>query len=170
VLPHKAAGGLGAMKPVCTHNKRITDFCSWRGMLVLAGARTDALPDGHCFKAADGAGLWFGDVDDLWKMGKPRGRGGPWLDTSVEAHQHSDPYLMTGFDTKAIALSHDCQRSVTFAIEVDFLRGGTWKTYRKIRVPGGQAVSHKFPAGYSAHWLRVTCDHACIATAQLTYE
>ena len=171
VLPHKSAGGYSGLKPVCTHNKRITDFCSWRGMLVLAGTRAGATPDGHYFPAADGsAGLWFGDVDDLWKLGKPRGRGGPWLDTPVEAGKPSDAYLMTGFDEKTITLSHDRPSEVTFRIEVDFLRDGTWKTYTSIPVPAGRAVTHKFPAGYSAHWVRVVADRAARATAQLTYE
>ena len=86
VLRHSAAGGLSSIKPVCTHNKRIVDFCSWRGMLVIAGTRVDAAEDGHYFASTDGkTGLWFGDVDDLWKLGKPRGRGGPWLDSDVIA-------------------------------------------------------------------------------------
>ncbi|MGM0488285.1 MAG: hypothetical protein ACQESR_16170 [Planctomycetota bacterium] len=170
VLPHKSAGGVPAMKPVCTHNKRITDFCSWRGMLVLAGVRTDAMPDEHCHKATDEMGLWFGDVDDLWKMGEPRGRGGPWLQTPVEPDQPSDPYLMTGFNKKTIALSHDGPHEVTFTIEVDFLRDGTWKTYETFKVPAGETVTHEFPPGYSAHWVRVHANRACAATAQLTYQ
>ena len=76
------------IKPVCTHDKVFTDFCSWRGMTVLAGTRNDARPDGHYFaSSAGGPGLWFGDIDDLWRMGKPRGHGGPWLSTPVKADE-----------------------------------------------------------------------------------
>ena len=108
VVPRGNSGGVPRMKPICTHNKRITDFCSWRGLLVLAGCRTDAKPDGHYFAAPDAsAGLWFGDIDDLWKMGKPRGVGGPWKDTAVEPGQPSDPYLMAGYDRKTLTVSHD---------------------------------------------------------------
>lgn len=77
---------------------------------------------------------------------------------------------MTGFDEKTITLSHDHPSAVTIRIEVDFLRDGTWKTYTSIPVPAGQTVTHKFPAGYSAHWVRVVADRTARATAQLTYE
>ena len=80
------------MKPICTHNKRIVDFCSWRGLLVLAGTRVNAKPDGHYFGTGDGrAGLWFGDVDDLWKLGKPRGHGGPRLKTAIKQTSKTIP-------------------------------------------------------------------------------
>ena len=114
VLPRPTAGGAARIKPVCTHDKRVTDFCSWRGLTVLAGTRADAKPDGHYFAAAPesgnqggGPGLWFGDIDDLWRLGKPRGRGGPWTGTAVRPDEPSDPYLMAGYDRKSLELSHD---------------------------------------------------------------
>ena len=140
-------------------------------MLVIAGARADAAADGHYFASTDGkVGLWFGDVDDLWKLGKPRGTGGPWLNTTTGAGQPSDPYLMTGYDRKTVSLSHDAEETVAFTIEVDVVRDGTWFRYAVIRVPAGRTVTHEFPAGYSAHWVRLTADRDCKATAQFTYE
>jgi outer membrane lipoprotein-sorting protein len=32
MLPRTNSGGVRAIKPVATHNKRIFDLCSWRGM------------------------------------------------------------------------------------------------------------------------------------------
>jgi hypothetical protein len=171
VLPHRSAGGVAGIKPVCTHNRRISDFCSWRGMLVIAGTKAGAKPDGHYVAGDDGkAGLWFGDVDDLWKFGKPRGRGGPWKNTAVKKGAASDPYLMTGYDKKSLALSHDADDEVTFTVEVDFIRDGTWKTYGRFAVKAGQAFTHKFPAGYSAHWVRLKASADCKATGIFTYE
>ena len=34
----------------------------------------------------------------------------------------------------------------------------------------GKTVSHEFPGGFNAHWVRVTADKACTATATFTYE
>ena len=171
MLPRNDAGGVTGIKPVATHNKRITDFCSWRGLLVLAGTRSDAKPDGHYFSMADNtAGLWFGDVDDLWKLGKPVGTGGPWLDTAVKADAPSGPYLMTGYDRKRVELSHDADQPVTFTIEVDVTRDGSWKTYRRTTVPPNTPTTHRFPDGYAAHWVRVTADRDCRATARFVYE
>ena len=161
---------LGGLKPLASHDKQIADFCSWRGLLVIAGNRLDASPDGHYFRAEDAVGLWFGGIEDIWQFGKPRGVGGPWRNTSVQPGEPSDPYLMTGFDRKRIVLSHDADGPVEFTIEVDFLKDGTWVTYQKIAVPNGQKVVHEFPDGFSAHWLRVRAARSCRATAWLIYE
>lgn len=159
------------MKPVTTHNRRITDFCTHRGLLVLSGVRADAANDGHVFRAAPGGpALWFGAIDDLWKLGAPRGRGGPWQDTTVQPDVSSDPYLMTGYDQKTLTLSHDAKRSVEFTVEVDFYASGQWHEYRRFTVPPGQPLTHVFPAGYSAHWIRLRASTACRATGHLRYD
>jgi len=171
VLPRATAGGALRIKPLCSHNKRITDMCSWRGLLVLAGSRSDAKPDGHYIAGPDGTtGLWLGDIDDLWKLGKPVGHGGPWLSTKVEAGTSSDPYLMAGYDRKTLELSHDSSKPVHIVIEVDYLANGTWQVFKDFEVPAGQTVKYEFPAGYSAQWVRAKCDTPCRATVQLQYE
>ena len=161
--------GLPLLKPVCSHSKQIMDFCTWRGLLVLSGTRPAAKPNGHLFSGPAGLGLWFGQVDDLWKLGKPVGSGGPWRDTPVQAGVPSDPYLMTNYDRKTIELSHGADGDVTITIEVDFDHHG-WHVYKKFAVPPGKTVSHVFPDGFEAHWVRVRADRACTATAWLKYE
>ncbi|MHA3771119.1 hypothetical protein ACXR0O_06215 [Verrucomicrobiota bacterium sgz303538] len=162
------------LKPVASHSKRITDFCSWRGMLVLAGCREDAQRGQHYFGAdsanKSGPGLWFGTIDDLWKLGKPVGEGGPWKETEVKANTPSDPYLMTGYDQKLLTLSHSAPHPVTFTLEVDYSNRDFWKKYQTFTVNPGQTVRFEFPAGYSAHWVRLVADKDCKATAQLTYR
>ena len=171
LLPHDSAGGITGIKPVSTHGKHISDFCSWRGLLVLAGVKGDARPGDHTLVSEDGrAAVWCGDVDDLWKLGKPRGTGGPWKNTAVKAGEPSDAYLMTGFDRKKVELSHDSSETVSFTLEVDFLRDGTWVPYQQVEVPAGKTVAHVFPDGFSAHWVRVVADRPAKATAWFTYE
>jgi hypothetical protein len=138
--------------------------------MVRSGCRADAKPDGHYFSSGSGAGLWFGDIDDLWKMGKPVGHGGPWLRSSVKVNEPSDPYLMDGYDRKSLELSHDAPAVVNFTLEVDIAANGGWLPLRSFAVPAGQTVTYAFPEGYSAHWLRLRADAACKATAQLRYE
>jgi hypothetical protein len=58
---------------------------------------------------------------------------------------------------------------VTFTVEVDFLGDGTWKVYDTFAVGARGYVHHEFPPGYSAHWVRVTADKGCVATAYFTY-
>ncbi len=169
-LPRPDAGGLRRIRPICTHGRRIADFCSWRGMLVLAGARRGARADGHTFVSTDGrVALWFGNVDDLWRLGKPVGTGGPWRATPVEPGVPSDPYLMTGYDAKRLILRHDRDTAVRFLVEVDFDHAG-WHTYAAFDVPSGEPLEHVFPRGYRAHWVRVTAESACRASAEFTYS
>jgi len=161
--------GLPLIKPVCSHGKQIMDFCTWRGLLVISGTKPDAKPDGHFFGAEGGIGLWFGAVDDLWKLGKPVGKGGPWLNTEAKAGVASDPYLMTNYDRKRVELSHDSAGPVEFVLEAD-INHQQWVRYRTITVPPGEKGTHVFPGGYGAHWVRVTVNKDCRATAFFVYE
>ena len=170
-LPRHSAGGVAGIKPISTHNRLIYDFCSWRGMMVIAGNVSDARNDGNYFKSEDGkTGLWFGTIDDLWKFGKPVGSGGPWLDTKVKAHQPSDPYLMTGYDQKQMSLSHKADAPVSFTVEVDLTSSGDWKTFDSFLVKPGEAFEYKFPDGYTAHWVRLKASVDCTASAQFEYK
>ena len=157
------------IKPACSHRKLIADLCTWRGLLVISGTKTNAQPDGHYFAGKSAGGLWMGKIDDLWKLGKPVGRGGPWQRTRVRAGQPSDPYLMTGYDKKRLELAHDAATKVSFTLEVDFSHCG-FACYQKIAVPDGKKVVYQFPAGFHAHWARLTTDKDCAATATFVYE
>jgi hypothetical protein len=37
-------------------------------------------------------------------------------------------------------------------------------------VPPGEPLVHEFPAGYAAHWVRLTADRDTTATATFVYE
>ena len=158
------------MKPLATHRSGLVDFCTWRGLLVMSGGA--AVPGvGRTITSPDGkVSLWFGKTDDLWKFGKAVGEGGPWKDTEVRANAPSEPYLMTNFDRKSVTLSHDAAEAVFFTIDVDFLANGTWHEYATLAVKPGEALRHEFPAGFEAHWVRVTADTAVKATAIFHYE
>ncbi len=159
--------GYLTMRPVSTHNKKIMDFATWRGLLVLSGTKTKAKPDGHYFGPDKSNGLWFGGVDDLWKLGKPRGEGGVWKNTSVTAGEPSLPYLMAGYDKKKVSVTSD--QAIKLTLEVDFDHTG-WSIYRTIDIPAGKTIEHVFPDGFSAHWIRAKADKNSTATVWFTYE
>ena len=80
------------MRPICTHNKQISDFSTWNGLLVLSGLKPNASLSGRVFNSPNGkTSLWFGGIDDLWEFGKPVGVGGPWKNTKIKANESSDP-------------------------------------------------------------------------------
>ena len=102
--------------------------------------------------------------------GHPAATAGRGANTAVRAGKPSDPYLMTGYEHKKVRLSHDRPAAVRFMIEVDFLANGTWHTYQTLTVAPGQTLTHVFPEGFSAHWVRVTADADCKATAWFLYN
>lgn len=160
--------GFLSIRPVTTHKKKIVDFCTWRGLLVISGTKAGAKKDGHYFSDAGNTnGLWFGAIDDLWKLGKPVGEGGVWKNTEIKANEPSLLYLMTGYDKKKIMLTSDKDVTITLEVNVD-LNG--WHTYNTIHIPAGKTIEHIFPDGFSAHWIRATADKNCTATAWLKYE
>ena len=163
------AGKVWGVRPVSSHLRIIGDYCSWRGMLVMAGDQTTPIGDANPFVGQPQANLWFGKTDDLWQFGKPQGWGGPWLRTDVCAGQPSDPYLMTGFEHKVLHLSHQADAPVTFDVQVDFVGDGSWASYASMTVPTGGYKHHVFPTGFSAHWVRLVADRDCVATGYLHY-
>lgn len=171
-LPAENAGGFAKIRPIATHNRRLTDYASYRGLLVISGLSASQPSDApHVVRSDDGrCALWVGAVDDLWQLGKPRGIGGPWKETAVEAGRPSDPYLMTGYDRKSVTLAHDGQGPVKVTVEVDLSGDGLWVVYRTFEVASGQAFTHEFSRGFSAYWVRVMADRACRATAQFRYQ
>jgi hypothetical protein len=65
------------------------------------------IPGGHIAVSDDGkAAVWLGTIDDLWEMGKPTGRGGPWKDSAVKPGEPSDPYLIGLYDKRTLEISH----------------------------------------------------------------
>lgn len=169
-LPAENAGGFAGLRPITTHARRITDFASYRGLLVLAGVEDDAR--GHrLVTSTDGqCRLWVGVVDDLWRFGKVRGVGGPWRDTPVRAGVPSDPYLMTGFDRKRVRLSHQAPVPTIIRLEIDVTGTGGWSVYRSITVPPGEEIEHAFPEAFGAYWVRAVADQDGRATAMFRYD
>ncbi len=163
------AGKVWGVRPVCSHLRIIGDFCSWNGLLVMAGDQTTPIGDSNTYVGQPQANLWLGKTDDLWQWGKPRGWGGPWFRTPVEADVPSDPFLMTGFEHKCVHFSHDHDGPVRFAIEVDFHGDGEWHFLANEVAQAGSYTHHCFEPGFSAHWVRFRASESCTASAQLHY-
>jgi hypothetical protein len=126
--------------------------------------------DGNPLAGQPQAGLWFGKTDDLWSFGKPKGFGGVWYQSPVDAGEESDPYLMTGFDKKSVHLYHDINKNVEFTIQTDFMGNGDFQDYKTIVVKPGEYFHYEFPDAYSANWLKLKVDKKCKATAIINYN
>ena len=116
------------------------------------------------------AAVWVGVIDDLWQLGKPLVKGGPWKDTSVKAGIPSDPYLIGFYDRKKLTLSHQSADDITFTIEADPTGNGDWMEYMVRKVKAGEKWTYEFPAEFQARWIRFSTDEDTKATAWLEYK
>ncbi len=170
-LPAENAGGFAKVRPVATHNRLVHDYCSYRGLFIISGIAENAPAENnpHIIRSDDGkAALWAGAIDDIWKLGKPRGQGGPWSGTKVKKAIPSDPYLMTAYDRKTLTLTAD--KAVTLTAEIDLTGEGRWAAYQNFEVKPGAETTHTFPEEFQAYWIRFKSSEDCTATARLVYE
>jgi hypothetical protein len=138
---------------------------------VLSGLEPAAKDSRHLIRSDDGkAAVWVGTADDLWKLGKPRGFGGPWKNTAVQKGAPSDPYLMTGYDRKSLKLTNHGAKPVRVSVLLDVAGDGRSTAYRTIEVPAGQESVHAFEPSLNAYWVRFVADEDAVLSAQLTYE
>jgi hypothetical protein len=154
------------VKPVCQHLRTIPDYCAFRGMLAIGGNETTPNQGAYSVAGQPQSGIWFGKTDDLWQWGKPAGWGGPWRKKAVKAGTPSEPFLMTGFDKKMLHLATD--RGTGFLVEIDFLGDGSWERYDRLEC--ANYTRHIFPSGFGAHWVRLTPEHDCTASAEFFYS
>ncbi len=171
-LPAENADGYAKIRPISSHHLKINDYASYRGMLVMTGIDTSALMDhAHIFQSSDKkCAVWAGVIDDLWKLGKPVGKGGPWKNNAVVANTPSDPYLFGWYDERILSLSHQANHAVTFTIQVDPTGDNDWMLYRSFVVKENEKLTFKFPENLQAHWIRFVSDSNTMATAWLEYK
>jgi hypothetical protein len=165
--PHAWENQIWGVKPICQHLRIIPDYCAFRGLLAMGGNQTSPNNDNNSVAGQPQSGIWFGKTDDLWSWGKPQGWGGPWRRTPVKAGEPSEPFLMTGFDKKVLHLKAD--KLARFEVQVDFLGSGEWVTYEKMNTSAEGYRYHAFPAGFSAHWVRIVPEVTCTASAEFIY-
>jgi hypothetical protein len=169
-LPAENAGGFIKVRPIATHNRRIHDFASYRGLLAISGLADGAGSDRIIRSDDRQCALWVGAVDDLWSFGKPRGTLGAWRDTAVKAGVPSDACLATGYDRKRLTLSHRSREPVIFRVEADFTGTGQWAEVVTLTVPAGQLLEHRFPDAFGCYWLRLIASQDTTATATFSYD
>ena len=70
-LPAENADGFAKIRPVASHNLRIHDYASYRGLLIMTGLKPEAgIKDPLVIQSEDGkAAVWAGVIDVLWNLG-----------------------------------------------------------------------------------------------------
>lgn len=171
-LPAENAGGFSKMRPISSHNNDIHDFASYRGLLLLTGIDPGYRGDNKHIIFSDDkkAAVWVGAIDDLWEMGRPTGKGGPWVDVDVDANVPSDPYLIARYADKSLELSHKSSSDVSFIVEADPTGDGKWLTYKCFTVKPNEVFRYDFEDGFEARWIRFVTDKAANVKTWLEYK
>ena len=171
-LPAENADGYAKIRPIASHKFKLNDYASYRGLLVLTGIiPCSTNRNEHIILSDDRrAAVWVGVIDDLWKLGKPVGQGGPWINTKVEAGIPSDPYLIGYYDKKELQLSHQATVPVNIKVEIDPTGNGDFMEYATFEVKPGNVFKYQFPSSFQGRWIRFTADHNTNVTAWLDYE
>lgn len=170
-LPAENADGFAKVRPIASHNLGINDYASYRGMLLMSGCNADNADNQRIVTSDDGKlSLWAGVIDDLWKLGKPTGNGGPWVDRHVSAGEYSEPYLIGFYDRRTLNLSHKSDHKVKFTVEADPTGEGDWMHYADFEVNPDDSFIYKFPDSFQARWIRFKTDTPCVATTWLEYR
>ena len=170
-LPAENADGYAKIRPVASHNFRIHDYASYRGLLIMTGIGESFSSSEHITQSKDGnAKVWAGTIDDLWKLGKPTGQGGPWKNSQVKAGEPSDPYLIGFYDDRSLKLTNHSDQEVQYTIEVEPIGHGPWMKYKEFALEAGKSFDYEFPESFQSRWIRFVADKYCEATAWLEYE
>ncbi|WP_080906053.1 hypothetical protein [Parabacteroides sp. Marseille-P3160] len=171
-LPAENADGYAKIRPIASHSYRINDYASYRGMLIFTGLTPEEGKNNpHVIVSEDGkAAVWAGVIDDLWKLGKPVGKGGPWVESDVKAKIPSDPYLIGFYDQRTLTLSHQSSKPVKITVEVDPTGNGDWMEYAVYTVQPGEKQTDLFPESFQARWIRFISDTDTNVTTWLEYK
>lgn len=171
-LPAENADGFAKIRPVSSHNFVINDYASYRGMLIMSGIdATKTTNNPHIFQSDDKrCSIWAGVIDDLWKLGKPVGKGGPWVNSNIEANVPSDAYLFGYYDNRTLILSHKATKPIEIRVELDPTGDNNWVAYRTFRVKPNEILTFQFPTSVQARWIRFISNENINATAWLDYK
>ena len=114
--------------------------------------------------------MWAGTIDDLWKLGKPGGQGGPWFKSSLMKGDVSDPYLFGGYQQRKLEMVNHGSTRMTIRLQADATGDGVWFDHKTFVLSPGQRLTHVFPVGLSAKWVRFISESAGSVTTMFTYE
>jgi hypothetical protein len=144
--------------PRSTYLKVIGDFCRFKDRIAIGCDDTanreflnNRKAKGHLAAPQSQSNLWFLEPEMLDQLGPVIGRGAVWLNDKVKAHQPSDPFLISGFQKRAVHLVAD--KKTTFTIEVDVEGNGEWKKWKELDVDGYHW--HEFDPSLTATWVRL---------------
>ena len=171
-LPAENADGYAKIKPISSHRLQVHDLAGYRGMLLISGADPQFSGENpHIFKSEDGKiALWAGVIDDLWKLGKPTGKGGPWTQSIVSKGAVSDPYLFGGYDQRSLSLTNHSAEKMTIRIEVDPAGSDDWHTFKEVEVVAGGSFSYQLDEKTTGKWIRFVSLSSGKISAELVYK
>ena len=158
------------IRPRSKYLKIVGDFCRWDDWIVMGcddTAQNEFLnkrkaKPGEALPLQSNSNLWFVKPDELDNFGPVLGRGSVWLNDTVKKGDTTDPYLLAGYDKRALYV----MGLSAMRFEVDEKGDNTWKDVApKSIAPGVWDLST-----ISGEWIRlVALEDATNVTAVFNY-
>lgn len=158
------------MHAISRHLRTIPDFCTYNGQLVIGGNETSEQYGQFPDAGVANSGLLFTNLDEIWKWGKPTGKGWWWKGSSVSSNQESTPMLARGYDAKVVHASNGTGAQIT--LDVIAYHGSQPYTIDTLVVPANSYSYIELPRSYSCDWLSVKATSGSISnvSAWVTYN
>ena len=146
------------IKPRSTYLKVIGDFCRYKNRIAIGcddTANREFLnrrkAKGHLAAPQSQSNLWFIEPEMLDQIGPVIGRGAVWLNDKVQANEPSDPFLISGFQKRALHLVTD--QKAKLIIEIDTKGNGKWAEFEEVEIDG--YAWYRFDPDLNATWVRL---------------
>ena len=156
-----SAANTAGIAPLSNYLKVIGDFCRWNDTVVLGcddTAKSEFLNEHPLKGKLAGPGqsqsnLWFVKPAQLAALGPVIGRGAVWMDDAVKAGIASEPFLISGYEHRALNIAQDGDEPLIIKVEVNN-GDGAWESSREITVPAKGSAWEAL--GESGTWIRLT--------------
>ena len=142
------------LEPIARYVDTITDFCVFNGKFVIG--TNNMSPHNGSFPNSGQANsaIKFSDIEDIWKGGKPIGRGYFWYKDSLTSGTASDAMLIRGYDKKSVQVYNGSASSIDITISV--VNYSDTYTLSTLTVAAGAFGTYQFPDGCGGDWVKLT--------------
>lgn len=144
------------LDPIARYVDTITDFCVFNGKFVIGTNNMSTHKGAFPQSGQPQSALKLGDIEDIWKGGKPTGKGYLWYKESITNGTASDPMLIRGYDKKCVQIFNGSASALNVAVKI-IDRSDTY-TLATIAVAAGEFKAYPFPAGVGGDWMRLVPD------------
>lgn len=144
------------LEPIARYIDTITDFCVFNGKFAI-GTNNMSLHNGAFPNSGQpNSAIKFGDIEDIWKGGKPTGKGYIWYKEATTTGTNSTAMLIRGYDKKTLHFYNQGAAAVNVAVKI--VSYSDVYTLATVAVAQNTLVTYSIPDGVGADWMHLATD------------